>query len=358
MTSLLFPVVQRHAANPLLDLDAVQPSAPELQVIGVFNPGACRLQNETILLVRIAEMCAPVEGWVKAPVMRFDADGPRLEVLSWQKDGSHRLDVSDPRLVVVDGQILLTSISHLRVARSTDGVHFQVDPHPFLFPAMPHEAFGVEDCRITQIDDTFYITYTGVSADGFGVCLATTHDFVQVQRHGMILPPQNKNTCLLPEKIDGHYVALHRPLAEGFSQPAIWYAESPDLRHWGNHSCLLRPSAMYGDQKKIGVGPQPLKTNAGWLMLYHGCAYDESYSLFLALLDRADPRRVLKRSKTPLLRPTTVWERKGFFANVVFCNGWVRHPDGRIAIYYGAADTRIALAETTEEALLQFLDRQ
>lgn len=351
----IHPMVSRHSQNPILNIGDVQPSAAGLQVIGVFNPGACQLGDEVILLVRVAEACESEAGWLKVPVMRFDEGHARLEVLAWREDGSHRLDTSDPRLPLVDGRLFLSSLSHLRVARSKDGVHFTFDDRPFLFPETPDEAFGVEDCRITQIGDTFYITYIAVSADSYGVSLASTRDFVQVERHGMMLAPQNKNTCLFPEPIAGRYAALHRPFVEGFSRPSIWYAESPDLAHWGNHTCLLRPLEEPGWQQKIGAGPQPIKTAEGWLLLFHGCARDGSYSLFVCLLDLEDPRRVLQRGTIPVLAPDADYEQRGFYPNVVFSNGWVRFPDGRIWIYYGAADTTTCLAETTEEELLRSL---
>lgn len=347
------PVVVRHARNPLITVGDVPPTAAGLEVAGVFNPGACRLGDEVILLLRVAEACAPEESRLKVPVVRAVDGQPRLEILDWKMDGPHTIDVSDPRLPVVDGRMYLSSISHLRVARSTDGVHFSVDPQPFLFPQTSDEAYGVEDCRITQIGDTFYITYTAVSADGFGVSLASTRDFRQVERHGMILHPQNKNTCLFPEKIADRYVALHRPQPEPFGRPSIWYAESPDLRHWGNHVCLLRPNDLPPGQKKIGAGPQPIRTSAGWLLLYHACGWDEQYRLFVALLDLEDPRRVVQRGTTPILVPEEEWERVGFYPNVVFANGWVALPDGRIWIYYGGADACVCLAETTETALLE-----
>ena len=348
-------MIKRHPQNPIIRIDDLKPSFEELKVVGVFNPAACRMGNETILLARVAEACEPEEGWLKVPIIKFKERRPGLEILSWKENGPHSMEISDPRKYLIDGRMYLTSISHLRLARSRDGVHFTFSDQPFLFPATSYESFGVEDARITRIKETFYITYTVVSGDGYGVGLASTQDFDKVERHGMILPPPNKDTCIFPEKINNYYVALHRPIAGFFSKPSIWYAESPDLLHWSNHSCLLRPKDNRWEYEKIGAGPQPIKTSEGWLLLYHGCGYDSVYSLHLCLLDLEEPRRVLKRGNCPILTPEDEWEKSGFFPNVVFSNGWIEHPDRLVQIYYGAADECICLAETTVNDLLKSL---
>jgi len=303
--------------------------------------------------MRVAEACVPEKKWLKIPIVKFQDGESCIEIKSWKKNDPRIVDDGDPRKFLIDGKMILTSLSHLRLARSKDGVHFTISDQPFLFPAREDETFGVEDPRITQLGDTFYITYTAVSPDGYGVSLASSKDFVKIERHGMIFPPSNKDTCIFPEKIGHQYIALHRPMATPFSKPSIWYAESPDLIHWSNHSCVLRPQDNRWENEKIGVGPQPLKTEEGWLLLYHGCGLDSLYSLHLCLLDLADPRVVLKRSSRPFLIPEDEWEKKGFFANVVFSNGWVLEND-LVRIYYGAADDNICLAETTVNSLLDF----
>ena len=349
-------IVKRNPENPILTINDLEPSYQELKVVGVFNPGATTFGDETILLARVSETVEPEEGWAKSPIMQFDGGEPRLKIMAWKEDGPNELDTSDPRKFKVDGRFSLTSISHLRLARSKDGVHFTFDSEPFLSAHSLDEALGVEDCRITRIDDVYYITYTAVSRDGHCVGLATTKDFVAVERHGLILPPANKDSCIFPEKIGDVYAILHRPLENLFSKPSIWYAESPDLIHWGDHYCLLRPNENYWEEIKIGAGPEPIKTSEGWLLLYHGSGHDSIYSHMLCLLDLEDPRKILKRSNAPIIIPEDKWEKEGFFPNVVFSNGWVRGEDGGIRIYYGAADDSICLAETTEDELLNSLN--
>lgn len=349
-------MIRRNPENPILTPKDVEPTAEGLKVVGLFNPGACILGEEVILLMRVAETCEAEPGWLKAPIMKIVNGRQALEIKSWKIEVPGTQRSADTRKFVAEGDMYLTSISHLRLARSRDGVHFTVGREPFLAALREDESFGVEDARITRIGDTYYILYTAVSDKGYGVNLAVTRDFEIVKRKGMVFAPKNKDACLFPEKVRGRYLALHRPMTTPFSKPCIWYAESPDLLHWGNHSCLLRPRGNAFEEVKIGAGPQPIKTKEGWLVLYHGCGKDEMYSLLLCLLDLKDPRKVLKRSAQPIMIPEAPWEKEGFFPNLVFSNGWVSFPDGRVLIYYGAADESICVAETTIDDLLASLD--
>lgn len=348
--------IQRNSGNPILKINDFKPSKPGLKIIGAFNPGACYFNNETILLVRIAETCEQKEGWIRVPVIKQNVGKYEIVFNEWKADGKHVMDLSDPRKFEIDGQQYLSSVSHLRLARSKDGIHFNVAAEPFLFPSQPDEIYGIEDVRITQIEDIFYLTYTAISGDGHGVNLASTKDFINIKRHGMIFPPQNKDSCLFPEKVNNRYIAFHRPYPDSFGKQSIWYAESPDLIHWGEHSCVLRPRDNKWEKEKIGAGPQPIKTPEGWLFLYHGCGQDSVYTLSLCLLDIKNPRRILKQSIAPVMFPEKEYEKTGFFANVVFSNGWVEHPDGRVFIYYGAADNSVCLAETTVNDLLKVFE--
>jgi predicted GH43/DUF377 family glycosyl hydrolase len=347
--------MQRHPANPLITPKMVQPSSPGFRVRGVFNPAATRMADEVLLLVRVTEDCEADADEVAVPIVRFENGMGRPDVMRLSRRDP-RVDLSDSRYVGYRGRTYLSTLSHLRLARSRDGVHFHVDDRPFLFPADGSESFGVEDARITRIADTFYINYTSVSPDSWATALASTRDFQTVNRHGLIFPPQNKDVCLFPERIRERYCALHRPHNSGFGRPSIWYAESPDLIHWGRHQCLVRPRDGGLDDERVGGGAPCLKTPAGWLQIYHGASADGTYRLFTLLLDLNDPARVLRRASRPLLEPETDYENSGFFGRVVFTNGVVQWDDGRIAIYYGAADQTTCLVQTTVEELLASLD--
>lgn len=181
--------------------------------------------------------------------------------------------------------------------------------------------------------------------------LAVTEDFSSSERLGIIFHPENKDVAIFPEKIRGKYAALHRPNNRGFGKPSIWYAESPDLLHWGNHRCILRPRNTRWEAMKIGGGAPPLKTDHGWLVIYHAKGEGSVYSLFCLLLDLEEPWKVIKQAEEPLLYPELPFEKEGFFGNVVFTNGMVEK-HGKVFLYYGAADQYVGLAFTTVKDLL------
>ncbi|HKG90970.1 MAG TPA: glycoside hydrolase family 130 protein [Gemmatimonadaceae bacterium] len=345
---------RRAPENPILTPAMIPPSRPDLEVVGVFNPAAVRHDGHVLLLLRVAE--APRERSaheVAAPV--YDAASGRLEVRRWRRDAPG-LDASDPRLVVADGRTWLTSISHLRLARSTDGVHFDVEPAPALAAATAYEAFGVEDPRITALDGRHWVNYTAVSPAGIATALASTADFRTFERHGVIFPPNNRDVALFPERVGGRYAALHRPMPELIGQPAIWWASSPDLLAWGDHRLVAsaRPGAW--DDVKVGGGAVPFRAADGWLAVYHGVTGSpNTYALGALLLDAREPWRVLARSREPILRPEAPYEREGFFAGVVFTCGLLAEGDA-VRIYYGAADGVTAVAELSLTEIMEGLD--
>ena len=259
----------------------------------------------------------------------------------------------------------LRGISHLTVARSDDGrTGWRVDPEPTLMPDPDHhpeEVWGIEDPRITWLPEReeWAVAYTAFSRRGPLVSLATTHDFRQFHRLGPAMPPEDKDAALFPRRIDGRWALIHRPTP--LAGPAhIWLAFSPDLRHWGDHTLLLpaREGAWW-DAGKIGLGPPPLETPEGWLMLYHGVRSTASGSLYragLVLLDLEDPRRVLHRTDEWVFGPSESYEQTGDVGGVVFPCGWIHDPTtDELRIYYGAADSAIALATATLSDLVAYV---
>ena len=347
--------MQRHPENPVIKPSMIHPSRPGYRVRGTFNPGAAVCGDEVILLLRVAEDCEPREGYADVPYYRFENGKGYPEILEVRLDDPD-VRLKDTRGIVYKGIDYLSTMSHIRLARSRDSVHFTVDEKPFIAPADESEGFGVEDARVTKIGNSYYINYTAVSADGFATALAVTRDFKNLERKGIIFHPQNKNVSIFPEKVGGKYCALHRPDNSGFGLPSIWYAESPDLIHWGCHKCIARPRNTIWEEQKIGGGAAPIKTKEGWLEVYHGKGRDQLYSLFLLLLDLENPSVVLKRGDKPVLKPEKPYETKGFFPNVVFSNGLIQKDEGRILIYYGACDETVCLAETTVDQLLEILE--
>ena len=343
-------MIYKHAQNPIINPDDVKPSMDGYRVLGAFNPGAINFKDEILLLLRVAESCEPKKGYVRLPIYKFENGDAHPDILEFSESDPDVI-LKDTRGVTYKGKEYLTSMSHIRLARSTDGINFTVDNKPFIYPIDESEEYGIEDARITLIDEKFYINYTVVSKDSWGTALSVTEDFERVERMGMIFHPENKDVALFPEKVNGKYIALHRPNNSGFGKASIWYSESPDLHHWGNHKCIVRPRNIKWESMKIGGGAPPLKTDEGWLIIYHGKGDNSVYSLFCLLLDLEEPYRILKRAQTPLLVPEEKYELEGFFGGVVFSNGIARK-DGEIYIYYGASDETVGVAITDLDYLL------
>jgi predicted GH43/DUF377 family glycosyl hydrolase len=345
--------MEKYSGNPVVRPADVKPSLDGYRVMGAFNPGAICFGDEILLLLRVAEQAEPQAGRVRMPFYRFEQGRAAPDILDLDASDAEVM-LRDTRGVAYRGQEYLSTLSHIRIARSRDGLHFSVDPDPFLYPTHEGEAYGIEDARVTFLEDRFYLNYTVVSRDSWATALAVTDDFRSVERKGLIFHPENKDVAIFPEKVAGLYVALHRPNNSGFGKASIWYSQSPDLLHWGNHQCIVRPRDIPWEAAKIGGGAPPIKTDEGWLVIYHGKGEKSVYSLFTLLLDLEDPRRVVRRGKEPILIPTEPYETQGFFPNVVFSNGVVER-DGKVYLYYGAADESACVAITDVDTLLASL---
>jgi predicted GH43/DUF377 family glycosyl hydrolase len=301
---------RRHAANPILTAqDWPYPAHT------VFNAGACQVGNETILLVR----------------------------------------VEDRR-----------GHSHLTVARSNDGVsNWRISPKPSFAPdaeTFLEEAWGVEDPRLTWVEERreWIIAYTAYSPNGPLVSLARTEDFVSFSRLGPVMPPEDKDAAVFPRRFGKRFAMIHRPVSFGSSGAHIWLSFSPDLTHWGDHHVLLHARrGAWWDANKIGLSPPPVETAEGWLLMYHGVRHTPGgclYRLGLALLDLEDPRRVLRRSDEWVFAPQAPYERQGDVNGVVFPCGWVVDlSSGAIRLYYGGADSCVALATAQLSDVLDYL---
>jgi predicted GH43/DUF377 family glycosyl hydrolase len=308
---------KRHPANPILCAASWPYPANS-----VFNPGATRLPNgETLLLVR----------------------------------------VEDRR-----------GVSHLTVARSDDGItDWRIDPEPTMLPQpeqCPEELWGIEDPRIVWLPelDRYAVTYTAYSRQGPLVALAFTTDFKKFERRGPLMTPEDKDSAFFPCKFQdpvfgSRWALIHRPVPNSPGAKAnMWVSYSPDLRHWGDHSVLLEArSGAYWDAGKIGLSPPPLETTEGWLIIYHGVRHTPAgaiYRVGLALLDREDPRKTLRRGEEWIFGPLEPYEQRGDVPNVVFPCGVVLGDDGdELRVYYGASDTCVAVATASVSELLDWL---
>ena len=340
--------------NPIIKPSDIEPSGKGFEVLGVFNAGVSRLGDEVILLARVAER--PISSNPDlVPAAVYDVVRRRVVLKDFSKADPTN-DFSDPRLIVTPEGTYLTSISHLRLARSKDGVNFAIGRAPAIAAANAYETFGVEDPRISLINGLYYINYVAVSPLGVTTALASTSDFRSFDRHGVIFCPDNKDVVIFPEKIEGRYNALHRPASGLFATQDIWIADSPDLRCWGNHQRLMGTRDDCWDQVKIGASAVPFRTADGWVEVYHGVDENNRYCLGAVLLDAAEPCKVLARSAEPIFEPQSDYECEGFFGNVVFSCGLLCE-DEKLKIYYGAADTTICYAELALKDVLQNLNQ-
>ncbi len=302
-------IFERSKKNPILTADDWPYPAHT-----IFNPGATRLEDgSTLLLCRVED---------------------------------HR------------------GISHLTAARSANGVDgWVIDPEPTMVPTpdvYPEELWGIEDARITYLpeESRYLIAYTAYSRNGPGVALASTQDFRKFERHGLVMQPDDKDAAVFPRKFDGNYILIHRPMTGHTGN--MWTSRSPDLTNWGSHQVMLpaRRGAWW-DANKLGLCCPPIETKEGWLLVYHGvrvAAAGALYRVGLALLDLNHPETVILRGQPWVFGPEELYEMEGDVGKVVFpCGFTVGDDDDTINLYYGAADTCIALATTTKTKMLNWL---
>ena len=345
-------MAKRFVQNPLLTKQDIAPSQEGFVVECVLNPGVFNFEGRTWLLLRVAERPIQVDGFVSFPIINQEG---KIEVLRYALD-DEKLDLSDARMVTYKGRTYLSTLSHLRLVSSTDGVHFSEpkDGLTKIFGSGDLETFGIEDCRVAYFEGEYHLTFTQVSENGVGVGMMSTKNWLQFERHGMIIPPHNKDCALFDERVGGVHYCLHRPSGLGLGGNFIWLASSPDLRHWGNHRCILQTREGMWDSARVGAGTSPIRTDRGWLEIYHGADHAHRYCLGAFLLDLDDPSMVIGRSTTPLFEPSEPYELTGFFGNVVFTNGHIVEGD-KIYVYYGASDEVICGVEFSITEILNTL---
>jgi len=265
-----------------------------------------------------------------------------------------------------DAYILLNRVQRLDgtsclwVARSQDGCHFTPDAEPAMVPSTEepfatYEQYGIEDPRITKIDDTYYISYVCYLSFGCRVGLALTRNFQTFERVGLISLPDNKDVVLFPDKIGGRYARLDRPMTVISGRRDVWISYSPDLLHWGDARVVIAPRPGRWDSEKIGAGAPPIRMDEGWLLIYHGVhgtASGKIYRLGAALLDLDDPSKVVGRANEAILYPVTPEDYLGDVGTVVFTGGAILEGDGKLGIYYGAADQVMCLATASVDDLI------
>ena len=274
--------------------------------------------------------------------------------------------------ILFDGKVLLLvrvedmrGFSHFSKATSPDGLtNWTIATEPTMKPDAenhPEEYYGIEDPRIIKLEDIniHAIAYTSFSRSGPLVSLATTEDFCTFKRVGAIMSPEDKDASLFPRLFKGRWALLHRPTPANPSMTAnIWISFSPDLTHWGDNAILLPArKGSWWDANKIGLGPPPIETKEGWVIIYHGVritAAGSIYRLGLALLDLDDPTKVIKRCDEWIFGPREMYERVGDVPDVTFPCGVILKGD-ELMMYYGAADTTMSVACASMSEVLDFI---
>lgn len=297
---------KRYHGNPILSgADWPYPTN------AVFNPGAARLNTETLLLVRVEDM---------------------------------------------------RGFSHLTVARSANGLtNWQIDPRPTLEAdqSSREERWGLEDPRIIWLEEQkqFAVTYVSFGEGGPVVSLAITKNFKTFARLGALLPPEDKDACMFPRRFNGRFALIHRPIVRG--EAHMWISFSPDLKHWGDHRPLIMIRGAYWDCHRVGLACQPIETPQGWLVFYHGVRNTTAgaiYRVGMAMLDLDSPWKVLRRSDEWVLGPSATYERIGDVSDVVFPTGaTVDKESDQLNLYYGAADSTVAVATASLNACIDYV---
>ncbi len=259
-------------------------------------------------------------------------------------------------------------ISKVYLAESDDGKNFKISKNPFLSPGENYDKYGCEDPRVTKLKDRFFITYTALSRPAYSgkgkrIGLASTKDFSEIKKHGIMGPNiEDKNTVIFPETIKRKVVVLHRAepeiqiiffdsIEDLIANKTAGFWESY-LENIEDHLFLKREYKW--ETAKIGAGPPPIKTEKGWLLIYHGVDSEEVYRAGVVLLDLKDPQKIIARSPTPILEPSEDYEKEGHVPFVVFPTGAVIK-GGDLFLYYGAADEKCCLATCNLEKLIDFL---
>lgn len=351
----------------LLKPDDFIPSSKQFRVIGTMNPGAVRMPNgEIILYVRIIEKLIP-------PYDRKHFYSPRLvgkssykmvlDSFPLRKVKAH----SDLDFLFEDGTKRLKFISHLRrVVLGKDGFTIkEIDTKPTFFGLKRDGEMGVEDPRIVRIDGKGYVmTYVTLSkSSNVSSSYAVSKNMRAWKREGIIFREQNKDVVIFPEKINGKYYAINRP--EGtfqFSSPHMWIAESNDLNYWGEPTQIELGKDGTWDSGRVGAGTPPIKTKKGWLLFYHGVIdkpHRAIYGAGAVLLDLNNPRKVISKTKKPIIMPHEDYE-KGVFEkkDVVFPTGVVWHENKEdLLVYSGGGDIVTSVRQISLKDIMRSLRR-
>ncbi len=284
-----------------------------------------------------------------------------------------RLEHGEPRLKR-PGFYFKNQISYIGYAESKDGINFERRDTPFITPDTEVDKYGCEDPRVTKIGDIFYITYTAIDGPisdrenkpNIRVALATTRDFKTITKHGIIGPASSsKAAAFFPELVNGGKIGLllTNTADTAASRVSLRYYDSiedamrTDFKGWdtflANDTPVLKTEWWLHRGPELGAAP--IKTEKGWLIIFSAESMSDTWSISAALLDLDEPHKLIARTPGYILQPATKYERDGLVASVTFPEGAVVVGD-QLYVYYGAADTVIALATGNLNELLEYLE--
>lgn len=348
-------------------------------VVGVLNPAAIELSATRGLLIARVVQTARQTADAAAESIRNAEISPPLELPLWrsgqlvlqtQPAGSYRF--LDPRVIQLEGSghRRLTFASHLqvfRLSRPSATAEWTWSVGERLLPAAVDETYGLEDPRLTRVDDRLLMTAVAVSDHGVATKLyewdgsetgQDNYDRDRWKDRGVIFVPENKDVVIFPERVGGKFWALHRPTpAQPFAPPEIWIASSDDLLAWGGHRPWLLAEHHAG-QGRIGGGAVPIRVGRFWLIIYHASRRAAAgkigrYVGTVALAGGDAEPQVLAVSEMPLFEPAAEWERSGFVSDVVFPTAVIPAADDDVDIFYGAADTCVGVVRMNTRDILQ-----
>ncbi len=369
----------------LVEPKDVKPTSAYFNVLGTFNPGAMRLPSgEIILYVRVVEKIKKEEDEKHYFSPRCSGKDKCDVVID--KFGKKEMESkSEMDFVFKDGTKRLTYISHFRrVVLDRTGFKVKSIEKTPSFQGLTNDGeYGIEDPRITKFGDGYLMTYVALSNEGnVSTNLAVSNDCLNWERRGIIFRMQNKDVVIFPEKINNHYVAFNRP--EGnfqFSPPKIWISYSEDLKLWGNSRPVVLSTKGHWDYARVGAGAPPIKTEKGWLLIYHGVTehhkkpkgveefmknligksgeeFHTTYSIGVALFDLNDPGKLIAKSPHPIIFPMKKYEREGFVDNVVFTTGLVKDENGKDLLFYsGGADRVVTVKKIAFKDVMSSLEK-
>ncbi len=343
----------------------IKPSSKKLKVIGTINPAAIRREDGKIILyVRVIERVKVLETekYCYSPRM-IGEKSYKIKIDRFSKNSiAHN---SDFDILFKDNTKRLTFVSHLRkVVLDESGLKvLSIDKKPSFYGVESDAELGVEDPRIVKIDDKYVMTYVSLSRDeNISTSIAFSKDLEEWDRKGIIFGEQDKDVVIFPEKIRGKYIALDRPESNfQFSSPHIWIAYSKDLLSWGKLKSMEPPNGENKFYWRMGAGCPPIKTERGWLLIYHTVKTKEKISTYYgsaALLDFKNPAKILAKSK-PVISPINEYELKLYQKKrIVFPTGVVWDKGKKdLLIYYGGGDVVTAVRKIPLKKIMSSLRR-